>query len=43
MLRLVVEMKFFDAVAKTDGDDIRVDQLAAAAGADHNLTSESCP
>ena len=43
MLRLAVEMKLFDAVAKTNGEKIRVDQLAAAIGADHNLTSESCP
>ena len=41
MLRVAVEMKLFDAVAKTNGDDIRVDQVAAATGADHSLISEN--
>ena len=41
MLRLAVEMKLFDAVAKTNGDVIRVDQVATATGADHSLTSET--
>ena len=41
MLRLAVEMKLFDAVAKTNGDDVRVDQIATATGADHSLTSET--
>ena len=43
MLRLAFEMKLFDAVTTTNGDDIRVDQLAAAAGPDHRLISETCP
>ena len=40
MLRLAVEMKLFDAVAKINAGDIRVDQVAVATGADHILTSE---
>ena len=41
MLRLAVDMKLFDAVAKTSAADVRVDQVAVATGADHNLTSET--
>ena len=41
MLRLAVEMKLFDAVAKINVGDIRVDQIAVATGADHVLTSET--
>lgn len=42
MLRLAVEMKLFDAVARINAGDIHVDQVAVATGADHILTSETC-
>ena len=40
VLRIAIEMKLFDAVAKVNGGEVRLEQLAAATGADKVLTRE---
>jgi hypothetical protein len=39
-LRLASDMKLFDAAAKMNGGEVRLEQLAAATGADPLLISE---
>ena len=39
-LRVAIEMKLFDAAAKVNGGEVRIEQLAATTGADKRITRE---
>ena len=39
-LRVAIKMKLFDAAAKVNGSEARIEQIAATTGADKLLTRE---